>query len=1074
MAFAFDNDDDDDADLMPSVQPSARMGKSASTRKSTKSPAVRKRSRGAGKQRAATKRKRRSANDEPDDNDNDNDDDDDDDDAHEHDGVDDDAHGGSRGAHAANAGHDDESFDDELQTEARRQLEKIDKERLLRAVHGVDYDEFKQLGGSAFGDQITGGGSRQRRERAEQVELLLNDAERLLAAQSYEEAFGLCLEVIRIAPRVKRSYELLSMIMELKPEPNLENAVNYLSLASQFHKKDVALWRLVAVKATQAQMYASAILGYRMVLKYDDGHADDRTAVQQKLALCYELNRDDDKAHKEATSLLKATANKWQVMQIASLVYKYGEVEKAIAYMGRHLSALAPGADTEYRCHYANFLATMYRENYLHAECVAFLGLLIGAPRLQYESVVRQLADEAAAAAKREADAARAAGADGRTSVAAQRNLPAMLPLATCQALGLLAGQPDDHRVDDDDDDDDEEAALYGRPMRRRAPVATAVPSLSSSFVQPPFNEHTRVLAADGKTVLLDGNLALGEAQPSIDLITAYACSLAECRGLDVARPLMEFILSMDNEFDLHINIARTMLEKDEAAEACETFERIFASMTAPNLRDSAGEPLEPPAKQLALLLSLYHACAAKLQNPKLSLQLHERALLAFPTAEPVVVAVALELECHGMYHRACAILRALYDAERRKAQAELERDDVTDVLIARFPRLVALYHMHLVFIGQLSSQDFLVVGKAILSSTEFMHAPLSEQRWNKATAQRAHLRARQGAGVGGEVQSLIVALEPVLFADLCAQVGFFLLEHGDGVEDKRSAFRIATNALLAQRTGLTDAHSRRLTRTVQFDAPVAARLEFIAVLSAPSTSEKVKYAKLLIRHAPTSSYVWQMVMNDGELAANLSRLTSDGEALASALPPSERAAVAPLTARAMVLMKQNHIGTAMRTIDEAMQRRPLAPLPALLLGIASVRQAQGAAATPDALGLVLASLQRYGTLRVPEQQQPPQPPTQQQPPPPDLAVPSAQSEQIVAEPRRRGEVAYNIGRALHAVGFHVHAEAFYLSAIGVLNGDSDEMVVRLSAHNLSLLYAQRGDSAKASSIIEQFFTFPH
>jgi tetratricopeptide (TPR) repeat protein len=873
------------------------------------------------------------------------------------------------------------------------------------------------------------------------------------------------------------------MIMELKPEPNLENAVNYLSLASQFHKKDVALWRLVAVKATQAQMYPSAILGYRMVLKYDDGHTDDRTAVQQKLALCYELNRDDDKAHKEATSLLKATANKWQVMQIASLVYKYGEVEKAIAYMGRHLSALAPGADTEYRCHYANFLATMYRENYLHAECVAFLGLLIGAPRHQYESVVRQLADEAAAAAKREADAARATGGDSRPSVAAQRNLPAMLPLATCQALGLLAGQADDHRGnkpaggvvdddDDDDDDDDEEAALYGRPMRKRAPAsASATATAAPSFVQPPFNEHTRVLAADGKTVLLDGNLALGEAQPSIDLITAYACSLAECRGLDVARPLMEFILSMDNEFDLHINIARTMLEKDETAEACEAFERIFSSMTAPNLRDSAGEPLEPPAKQLALLLSLYHACAAKLQNPKLSLQLHERALLAFPMAEPVVVAVALELECHGMYHRACAILRALYDAERRKAQAELERDDVTDVLIARFPRLVALYHMHLVFIGQLSSQDFLVVGKAILSSTEFMHAPLSEQRWNKATAQRAHLRARQGAGVGGEVQSLIVALEPVLFADLCAQVGFFLLEHGDGVEDKRSAFRIATNALLAQRTGLTDAHSRRLTRTVQFDAPVAARLEFIAVLSAPSTSEKVKYARLLIKHAPTSSYVWQMVMNDGELAANLSRLTSDGEALARALPVSERAAVAPLTARAMVLMKQNHITTAMRTIDEAMQRRPLAPLPALLLGIAAVRQAQSAAAAPDTLGLVLASLQRYGTLRVPEQQLPQQ---QQQPPPPDLAVPSAQSEQIVAEPRRRGEVAYNIGRALHAVGFHVHAEAFYLSAIGVLNGDSDEMVVRLSAHNLSLLYAQRGDSAKASSIIEQFFTFPH
>jgi tetratricopeptide (TPR) repeat protein len=341
--------------------------------------------------------------------------------------------------------------------------------------------------------------------------------------------------------------------------------------------------------------------------------------------------------------------------------------------------------------------------------------------------------------------------------------------------------------------------------------------------------------------------------------------------------------------------------------------------------------------------------------------------------------------------------------------------------------------------------------GRAILASRVYMHAPLSSQKFDKLTAQRAHLRARQGAEVGGEVQSLIVALGPELYADLCTQVGYFLVEVG--AEDERArALLIAKNALDAQRMMPAVRRSRRLSRKVQFNDDAVARLAWIAVRAANNQQDRGKYARMMLKYAPNSSYVWQLLISEPALQSTLLTLVGDVERRANARPPTPASAV-PFTARGLYLLKQNHAVHAISAFDNALQRQPHATLPALLLAVAAVRQASATAAHSDTLAQAMSSLYHYASLRL-------------------EPSPEHGAESILPDDLRRAEVSYNFGRALHSLGWFDQAEAFYLGAINALRGDSHELFVRIAAHNLSLLYEQRGERTLAAAVVQQYMKF--
>jgi tetratricopeptide (TPR) repeat protein len=609
--------------------------------------------------------------------------------------------------------------DAELELEAKRAWLKLGQQKL---IHGIDFDDFAAMGASSASARGRGAQVQRRQE-------VLAELQRTAVAQleqgDFEASFATCLEMVRTNARSKEAYLLLAEIMERKPEPDLQHALDYLSLATQFHKRDVELWKHIADRACAVQAFETAILANRMILKYGEQRIN-RAEVMHQLALCYENNRDDEKAHRQVIELIKHPVGFPLVIGVAVQLYKYGEVERAIEFVCRQLSMLGPN-DTAYRNNFAAVLTQMYRENYLHQECVVFLGLLLGAPREQFQPVIEQLAAEASESATREARAqqdkrnkAAAAAADDddvfdddadddnaddadeddtpAPIVITARNIPAMLPLATVKLAGLLT--EDDAKSSNarntDDDDDDDEAALFGVSARAKAPAEPAKT----------WSEATRVMNERGVT-LLNGNVLLGNEPPSIDLVTPYACSLAECVGLPVAQPLFEYLLAIEGEFDLHIRIARTLMETGAPALAQSTLERIFEAMTA----SGAASASAVPPKLVALLLQLYSMCCERLAQPLKSYELHCRALDAFPMDEAVVVRVAQEFEMHGEYERARDTLYVLYRshldasiaairANNAGVSAAVIEDEALERLIATFPKLVAMYIMMALFVG--------------------------------------------------------------------------------------------------------------------------------------------------------------------------------------------------------------------------------------------------------------------------------------------------------------------------------------------------------------------------------------
>jgi tetratricopeptide (TPR) repeat protein len=979
--------------------------------------------------------------------------------------------------------YDDADTDAELELEAQRAFVKLSQGNVL---FGLDFDQYRDIGASS--SSARGRGVHVQR-RQELMAGLQAEAEALLEQGDFERSFEKCVEMIRENPRGKEAYILLAEIMERKPEPDLPHALDYLSLAAQFHKRDVALWTHIADLACAVHAYETAILANRMMLKYGDERLD-RAEVTHQLALCYENNRDDEKAHKQIIDVSKMPVPFSLVINVAIQLYKYGEVERAIEFVCRQLSALsspnqaAPISASEtidFRNNFAAVLTQMYRENYLHQECVVFLGLLLGAPREQFQPVIDQLAAEAAESAAREARALRnkrAAGDAGddddeddeeeeddddgeadtlpsQPIVITMRNLPAMLPLQTVIAAGLItskestasnnnnssnSSRQNDNSDAKDDDDDDDEAALFG--------VRTTAKAISSKAAATPSTASTRLVNERG-VVLLEGNVLLGDAAPSIDLVTPYACSLAECVGLEKAQPLFEYLLSIDREFDLHIRIARTLMEIGSVALAQHTLERIFEQMTT--LPDGVDD-FEVPGKLMGLLLHLYSMCCERRGELDKSYALHERALAHFPLVDAVVVRVAQEFESRGEYERARETLHTLYSsllaesvavmtANHEGVSADVINAEALEQLIATYPKLVAMYFMMELFVGG-GEATFMAAGRSILSSRAYMHAPLSSQKFDKQTAQRAHLRARQGAEVGGEVQSLIVALGPELYADLCAQVGYFLLEH----DDRERALLVAQNALSAQRIARTDRRSRRLSRVVKFNDDAIARLAWLAVRATNNGADRARFARMMVKHAPNSFYVWQLVLGETSLQSLMASLTADAERGAHSRPPTPASAV-PLVARGLYLLKQGQFVGAIKSLEDALRRRPDAALPALLVTVASVRQASVASAHSDTLGQALSALWRYAALRV---------------------EPTVE----LTDDIREAEVAYNCGRALHALGWANQAETFYREAIDKLRGDPSELLVRIAAHNLALLYEQRGDWTRAAATTDQYMKF--